>query len=127
MFDQFVTFLYTEDPEASRVFYEETLGLALAFDEGEGRIYRVAGEAFLGICHPREGRLVSPDGITVTLVTDDVDGWHARLLAKGVVFEKAPAFDSRFNIHNCFLRDPDGHLLEIQKFLDPGWPKPGSG
>jgi len=25
-------------------------------------------------------------------------------------------------IYHCFLRDPNGYLLEIQRFLDPAWP-----
>ncbi len=126
MFDQSVVFLYTDDPEASRAFYEDGLGLQPALVQGECRIYRIAPESFLGICRVREGRAVSPDGITVTFVTDDVEGWHARLAARGVVFETEPAEDPRFNIVNCFLRDPDGHLLEIQRFLDPAWPRPSA-
>jgi catechol 2,3-dioxygenase-like lactoylglutathione lyase family enzyme len=53
-----------------------------------------------------------------------VDVWHAYLAERGVAFEKAPALNARYNIYNCFFRDPDGYLLEIQAFLDPAWPKP---
>jgi hypothetical protein len=28
------------------------------------------------------------------------------------------------NIYHCFLRDPNGYLIEIQRFLDPAWPRP---
>jgi catechol 2,3-dioxygenase-like lactoylglutathione lyase family enzyme len=55
-------------------------------------------------------------------VSRDVDGWHQHLAARGVVFEQPPQLNDRYNIYHCFLRDPDGHLLEIQRFLDPAWP-----
>ncbi|OQY24133.1 MAG: hypothetical protein DRJ03_06405 [Chloroflexi bacterium] len=27
----------------------------------------------------------------------------------------------RYNIYHCFLRDPNGYLIEIQRFLDSAW------
>jgi hypothetical protein len=62
--------------------------------------------------------------VIVTLVTQDVDGWYARLLERGIAFEKAPAFNPDYNIYHCFLRDPNEYLLEIQRFCDPAWPHP---
>jgi catechol 2,3-dioxygenase-like lactoylglutathione lyase family enzyme len=59
--------------------------------------------------------------VILTLVTDDVDGWHARLAAKGVTFEKEPAANPEYGIYHCFFRDPNGYLLEIQRFDDPNW------
>ena len=124
-FDQQVTFLYTRDLAASAYFYGEVLGLPLVLDQGLCRIYRVSGDAFLGVCQ-RDGATVNPATVIVTFVTDDVDGWHARLVARGVVFEKAPALNPAYNIYHCFLRDPAGWLLEIQQFLDPAWPAPAA-
>ena len=123
MFDQQVTFLYCRDLGASRAFYEDLLGLSLVLDQGGCRIYRIGKDSFLGICQVREGRSVAPDGVIVTFVTDDVDGWYERLAAKGVSFEKTPQSYAEFRIYHCFLRDPDGYLLEIQRFDDPAWPK----
>ena len=133
-FDQQVTFLYVSDTERSFRFYAETLELELVLDQGLARIYRVGtGDAFLGICKsstvqqaPLPDR--APLGVIFTFVTQDVDGWYERLLAKGVAFEKAPKVNEAYRIYNCFFRDPDGYLLEIQRFLSPEWPKPaGAG
>lgn len=128
-FDQQVTFLYVKDLDRSERFYGGTLGLELVLNQGLARIYRIgAGNAFLGIClssavqqAPPADR--APLGVIVTFVTDDVDGAHAELIAAGVHFEKAPALNPTYNIYNCFFRDPDGYLLEIQKFLSPDWPR----
>jgi len=129
-FTQQVTFLYVRDLARSYAFYEQILGLAPVLDQGVARIYRVGqGDAFLGICltsgvqqAPTADR--APLGVIFTFVTPDVDGWYAHLTAKGVTFEKAPAENARYQIYNCFFRDPDGYLLEIQRFLSPDWPAP---
>jgi catechol 2,3-dioxygenase-like lactoylglutathione lyase family enzyme len=119
-FDSQITFCYTPDLEAAAQFYEDVLGLPLALDQGACRIYRVAKCAYLGFCTRADAP--RPDGIILTLVTDDVDGWHARLVQRGVEFEKPPALNEKFNIYHCFLRDPAGYLIEIQRFEDPRWP-----
>ncbi len=124
MFEQQVTFLYCRDLGVSTGFYEGLLGLTLVLDQGACRIYRVSPDGFLGLCQAGPGRRIAPDGIIVTLVTQDVDGWHARLQAAGAEFSAAPEHNPKFNIYHCFLKDPDGYLLEIQRFEDPAWPKP---
>ena len=125
MFDQLVTFLYTRDLEQSAVFYGETLGLPLVLDQGACRIFQVSRDGFLGVCRCSKTRACNPEGVIVTLVSNDIDGWYARLKAKGVAFETPPRANSEYNIYHCFLRDPDGYQIEIQRFDDPAWPKPG--
>ena len=120
-FTQQVTFLYTADLEKTAVFYETVLELPLVLDQGACRIYQVVGGSFLGFCrHLTSGEL--SQGVILTLVSEDVDGWYAYLRDKGVAFEKEPQLNEKFNIYHCFLRDPNGYLLEIQRFLDPAWP-----
>ncbi len=120
-FDQQVTFLATRDLEATAHFYETVLGLPLALDQGSCRIYRVSADGFIGFCQ-RETAPDPPKGIIVTLVSQDVDGWYRRLRERGITFEKPPAHNPTYRIYHCFLRDPNGYLLEIQTFLDPAWP-----
>ena len=123
MFDQQVTFLYTRDLERSATFYGETLELSIVLDQGSCRIYRVSPNSFLGVCCCSESRFCSPEGVIVTFVTDDVDGWYERLGVKGVTFETPPRENREFNIYHCFLRDPDGYQIEIQRFNDRAWPQ----
>ncbi len=120
-FDDLVTFCYTSRFKETIKFYEEVLGLPLVLDQGRCRIYRVSQNGYLGFC--RDTDSPSAKGIIITLVTDDVDGWYDNLLAKGVGFEKSPRHNSDFRIYHCFLRDPNGYLIEIQRFEDPKWPR----
>lgn len=118
---QQVTFLYTTDLKATAHFYETVLSLPLVLDQGICRIYQVSRDGFIGFCQ-REAA-AKPDGIIVTLVTPEVDAWYAHLQGQGISFEKPPQFNPDYNIYHCFLRDPNGYLLEIQRFLDPAWPQ----
>ena len=120
MFDQFVTFLPIRDLARSVAFYEGILGLELVLNQGDCRIYRVAGDAFIGIClRPADG---PSDGVMLTLVTDEVDEWHKRLESADVHCDRSPARNDAYDLYHAFYRDPDGHVLEVQSFLDPDWP-----
>jgi catechol 2,3-dioxygenase-like lactoylglutathione lyase family enzyme len=122
--DQQITFLYTRDLQTTARFYEEVLGLPLALDQGTCRIYWVSGDGYLGFCRRAEAveqPSGSPPGVIFTIVTDEVDEWYSQLSQRGVVFEKPPALNPQYNIYHCFLRDPNGYLIEIQRFLDAGW------
>ena len=120
LFDAGITFCYTRDLKRTAQFYEEVLGLPLVLDQGGCRIYGVSDGAHFGFCEREETEGVK--GVILTFVTQDVDGWYEKLSREGVEFERTPAFNPDYNIYHCFLRDPDGRLLEIQRFEDPRWP-----
>ena len=118
-----ITFLYTRDLATTGRFYEEVLGLPLKLDQGACRIYQVSRDGYLGFCQREDapGSESEPGTrpIIVTLITPDVDAWYEVLRQQGVEFEKPPAVHPRFDIYHCFLRDPNGYLIEIQRFLHP--------
>ncbi len=119
-----ITFLYTRDLAATAHFYEEILQLPVALIQpaanGACRIYKVCNGAYVGFCE-RASAPEKPQGILFTLVTPDVDAWAAHLRAHHVPFEQAPALNAAYHIYHCFVRDPNGYLIEIQRFLDPAW------
>lgn len=120
-FDQQVTFLLVADLEASSRFYGDTLELEQVMDQGDCRIYRITDTAFIGICERKDQP--DPGSILITLVTDDVDGRHEELMAAGAICEKEPGINTKYNLYHAFYRDPDGFLVEVQRFLDPAWPR----
>ena len=63
-------------------------------------------------------------GVVITLVTPDVDGWHAALKAKGVTILEPPAYHASFDVYCFFAADPNGYKLEFQTFRDPSWKMP---
>lgn len=115
---QQITFLDTRDLARTADFYERILGLRLARDQGTCRIYHVSGEAYLGFCQ-RPDAPTEPRGLVLTLVTEQVDEWCAHLRRKGVEFVKEPAENPPYRIYNAFVRDPNGYVIEIQRFWEP--------
>ena len=116
-FEQAITFLHATDLERATRFYTELLGLPLVRDQGTCRIFRTAPGAYLGFCTHLDAP--HPEGVILTLVADDVDGWYETLKARGVEFVKPPACNPKYQIYHCFFKDPDGYLLEIQRFDQP--------
>ncbi|BDI18517.1 glyoxalase [Nostoc cf. commune SO-36] len=117
--DQQVTFFYVHNINVSTQFYEQKLGLELWLDQGSCRIYTVSGSGYLGLCQASE-KLTPPSdkqsSVIFTLVTQQVDEWFEYLKERGVEFEKSPTLNEKYNIYHCFFRDPDGYLIEIQRF-----------
>ena len=114
-----ITFFYTHDLEISAQFYEDVLGLKLWLDQGSCRIYRVSGDGYVGLCQSGETKTPPTDkqsNVIFTLVTQQVDEWFNYLTLRGVEFEKPPELNENYNIYHCFLRDPNGYLIEIQRF-----------
>ena len=116
------TFLYTQDLDATTPFYSETLGLELAYEQKSARFYYVGPSSFIGICFARPGRYVEPKGVVYTFLTPDVDGWYEYLTSRGATSLGPPKLGQ--SAYTFFIRDPNGYLLEFQKFVDPAWPGP---
>ncbi len=119
-FTDTITFLYTRDLASTARFYEDVLGFQLALDQGSCRIYRIGANGFVGFCE-RASAQDKPEGVIITFVTDEVDAWADRLKAEAVPLEKPPTLNEEYGIYHIFFRDPNGYLLEIQRFVDPAW------
>ena len=116
-----ITFVYTSNLARSASFYEGVLGLDLAVDQGSCRIYRVVDrQAYLGVCQ-REGAPENVSDLIITLVTSDVDGWYERIMASGWRCDHRPRQNDTYKIYHFFTRDPDGYLIEIQRFDRADW------
>ena len=121
-FEGQITFIYSREPEAAHRFYREVLRLPLIVEQDGGcSIYRTAPGAYLGVCREREGRESNQKGLVVCFVCDDVDGVYRMLVDAGVDVVQPPSHSAAFGVYSCFFRDPDGHLLEVQRFDDPHW------
>lgn len=107
-----LVFLFVEDLDRSSAFYE-LLGLELVLDQGSCRIFGVGDTMMVGLCG---GRAPSPEGLIFTLVSDEVESVCSELARSGVEFEKPPSYSPEYDITHAFLRDPDGYLVEIQRF-----------
>lgn len=120
--ERLIAFYPSRDLGASRAFYGGVLGLTLARDQGSCLIFEVASAGYLGFCrHDRlpGGEGAQHAGLILTLVTHDVDGAYAHLVAHGVACEGPPEWSETYGIYHLFARDPDGYRVEIQRFREP--------
>lgn len=118
MFDSAITFCYTDNLARTSQWYEEVLGLTLAIDQGNCRIYRINGDSFIGFCE-RKAVSINHDDLILTFVTDDVDEWYERLKGKNAIVVGKPEKNEQYQIYHFFARDPNGYRIEIQQFLSP--------
>ena len=116
-----ITFLYYHKLEQVIPFYEESLGLELVEDQGWAKIYRVHGDAYLGIVAGKKG-LHSPrqeNAVLVTLVVDNAAQWYIELQKADVEMLSELQNREDIGIQCFFVKDPGGYTLEIQQFLRP--------
>lgn len=110
----FVSFYGTEDLDKTHKFYSGFLGLELKIDQGVCRIYKLPGGNLIGFC---EHIPVVTKGNILTFLSDDVDGVYEKFVAAEIKVTNKPKLNEKYNIYHFFTNDPDGHTLEIQKFL----------
>jgi predicted enzyme related to lactoylglutathione lyase len=113
-----ITFLYYDDLEAAADFYEEIIGLELVMVQEMARIYRTAGDAYLGIVDGSQGyhQPQEKNAVVVSLTVDDVVAWYESLRAQGVTLLSAPQLHTKVPVFSFFFQDPGGYTLEIQRF-----------
>jgi catechol 2,3-dioxygenase-like lactoylglutathione lyase family enzyme len=117
--DYAITFFYYPDIHAVAPFYENVLGFQLVLDQGLARIYRIADNSYFGIVDGNRGHLRHQEksAVLLTVVSEDVEGWHARLTEAGV----AGLTEMRRGNYcdHFFFEDPAGYAIEIQRFHNP--------
>ena len=115
--------LYYDDLDAPEAFYGQRLGLEKTRDFGWVKFFRVSTGAEVGIVKSGPGAYFKTqprNAVMLSIVTDDVDAWYARLKAdKDVVVlvdihtaESAP-------IRNFMVQDPGGYAVEFFQWLEP--------
>jgi catechol 2,3-dioxygenase-like lactoylglutathione lyase family enzyme len=127
------SFLPHDDPEASLVFYRDTLGFEVRMDVGyEGMRWITVGPAD----QPDTSIVLYPPAATPG-ITDDERRTIAEMMAKGTyaslllatpdldgAFERLQAGDAEvvqepaeqpYGVRDCAFRDPAGNLIRIQE------------
>ncbi len=114
-------FFYYHDLGAPTGFYEDILGFKPTFTEDWIRIYQVTPTSYLGIAADSEGAFHAPqenNAVMFSIVTDDVDGWYARLKSyPEVTFLKEIFNHPSAPIRAFMIADPGGYTLEVFQWL----------
>ena len=122
-------FIVSDDVERSRRFYTEVLGGRVAFSGPGGLTYVALSDSWIII---NVGGGPTDDKPTVTLETPrdpdrvssflnirvkDIAAVYAEWSARGAEFLTPPK-QHQYEIR-CYIRDPDGHIIEVGQTTDP--------
>ena len=109
--------LRVSDQARSQRFYEDVLGCTLAkFNERISLIHLRFGEALIDLLPATEAGPVGPDHFCLSIRCDDLGKLAASLRQRGVTLEgdvvqRRGAWGTGPSL---YLRDPDGHLIELK-------------
>lgn len=111
-----IVFLPTNDLQATIHFYKNLLKLELFIDQGDCVIFKSCENSYIGFCERLfnivEGKLI------LTLIVENVDLVFETLTSDGNIQANPPTINPKYRIYHFFMTDPNGYLVEIQKFLD---------
>jgi len=136
-------FIVSDDVERSRRFYTEVLGGTVVFASGQLTYVALSNswvvinlgggptddKPAVTLETPRE-----PDRVSsfLNIRVKDIQAVYAEWSARGAHFLTPPKHH-QYEIR-CYIRDPDGHLIEVGQTTDPEgdwspayWPSSGSG
>ena len=113
-----ITFFYYRNLQGAVDFYENIMGFELAVDQGWSKIFKASDNAYVGVVDERYGyHKASPTKpVMLTLLVPDVDAWYRHFEQKGVISLSQPHDNDELGIRTFLLEDPEGYVIEIQKF-----------
>jgi len=116
-----LTFFYYCDLAKAAQFYEKIMGFKLVQDQKWAKIFQVNDSAFMGCVDGNIGyHKADPiKPVMLTVIVDDPDAWYEHFKKHGVETLSEPHDDKQLNLRIFLLRDPEGYVIEIQKFYDP--------
>ena len=108
--------LYAKDPEASKRFYSDILGIPITVDQKGLKCF---DSGWTGLDFDVSTHF--PGKISISFLVQDIDQFVNELKEKGVQVE-APS-ESHLGMRAVALEDPDGHRIEIQTPTEksPDW------
>jgi methylmalonyl-CoA/ethylmalonyl-CoA epimerase len=112
--------LTTRDPERSRRFYRDVLGLPFLFEAGGMMFFDLAGQRLM---IGTENSAGTPGGSILYFDAPDIDSLAPALEAKGVEFLGPIQTVQRTETHDLKLRafrDPDGNTLALMGMVRRG-------
>lgn len=114
-----ITFIYVRDLPRAMEFYERVLGFELAIDQGWSKIYRVAGQAHVGLVDETRGmqKWAEKKTVQICIRVPIVDAWHAWVENQNVEGLTDVRDSTDLAIRAFVFNDPEGYQIEVQSAL----------
>ncbi len=119
-FKSTVVWFYYKDMEGIQRFYEEVMGFDMIVDQGWTKIYRVGPTGYFGLVDETRGMhsFTEEKGVTMSFLTDDIDGWFRYLDGRDDVEMRHEAVVDEEPYRAFVAYDPEGYYLEWDVFND---------
>jgi catechol 2,3-dioxygenase-like lactoylglutathione lyase family enzyme len=114
-------FFYYADVEAAADFYRQILGLRLTADYGFAKIMEVGPKSFITLVDASKGLHAAdePKTTAIALITDQLDEWWDYIRTQDVELKSDEFNAVAGRAHHGFVvLDPEGYLLEFERFND---------
>ncbi len=112
----YIMLYYKELTEPAR-FYGDMLGLEETFADSWFKMFRLHGEAHVGLIREGPGARFparEQNSVMVSIVTDDLDAWYAQLSQnEEILFLRHLTESETAPIRSFLLADPGGYAVEI--------------
>lgn len=111
-----ITFQYYRDLPTAMAFYENVLGFELAIDQGWSKIYRIDGQAHVGLVDEARGmqNWAEDKTVQICLRVPNVDAWYAWAQSQGVAGMTELRDSEELGIRAFAMNDPEGYQIEVQ-------------
>lgn len=111
-----IIFLPTNDLRTTTHFYKNLLNLEIFLDQGDCIIFKTCENGYIGFCDRPlkfiEGKII------LTFIVENVDQVYENLQSVCDYDISPPTSNLKYRIYHFFISDPNGYLIEFQKFLD---------
>lgn len=118
--------LFVEDPQRSKMFYEEVFGAPAIYEDESSVAFRFDNLIVNLLAQPAAQELIEPgkvgaavDGarFQLTIWVDDADAICEQLATPGVELLNGP-MNREWGMRTASFTDPDGHIWEVAQQLD---------
>lgn len=114
-----ITFLYFNDLEAAKLFFEKTLGLEVAYDPGWACVYRLKDKAFLGAVDNHSGsiKVTTTDSVLISLTVSNIEAVHEEMKDDALVNGLSEIKQVKeMDLQSFFFTGPEGYHFEVEQF-----------
>jgi catechol 2,3-dioxygenase-like lactoylglutathione lyase family enzyme len=115
-----IVWFYYKDMERMQRFYEDVMGFDLIVDQGWAKIYPIGPGGYFGLVDEQRGmhRFTEQKGVTLSLITSNLDGWYGYLEDHDEVVMRSKEISETDRYRAFVAYDPEGYYLEWDVFSD---------
>lgn len=114
-----VTFLYFNELEEAKHFFNQVLGLEVVYDPGWACIWRVGKDSFIGGVDVKRGSIEveSRGGVLISLTVDNIEVALENLKKHKIKDLPEIKYFEEIQLKSLIFTGPEGYKFEIQEFI----------